>query len=291
MAVYLGAYGNIRLRRRAGFSVGAFEDQITPDDVNTTLARIGLDKSLDNLVTGDRIEITTDDPRGLVCFAASNWDSATVESSISGFVHVNAMGGLRFYPSFETAVNNTRALEYTITTFTGDPIPVSVAVRDIGYDILGNVTSYELNTTRESVDTTSLSDKFKNQYSAGLISGSGRIECMFDYTSTGIKEPPILLMQTVQRVDIGSSIDLALYLLDSTLDPSVTPVLYEIEAVITQSGITVETDNVIRCSIDFLTTGEIRLLIGEPEGYVLKEDDDRIQLQQSLDFLLKETED
>lgn len=291
MAVYLGTYGNIRLRRRAGFSAGAFEDHIIPDDVNTTLARIGLDKSLDNLVTGDRVEISTEDPRGLVCFAASSWDSAVVESSITGFVNMNALGGLRFYPTFEAAVNNTRALEYTVTAFTGDPIPVTVSVRDISYDILGNVTSYELNTTRESVDTTTLSDKFKSQYSAGLISGSGRIECMFDYTSTGIKEPPILLMQTVQRVDIGSSIDLALYLLDNDLDPNVKPVLYEFEAVITQSGITIDTDTVIRCSIDFLTTGEIRLLIGEPEGYVLKEDDDRIQLQQSLDFLLKETED
>jgi hypothetical protein len=33
------------------------------------------------------------------------------------------------------------------------------------------------------------------------------------------------------------------------------------------------------------------LLIGQPVGYVLKEDDDRIEIEQSLDFLLQEAED
>jgi hypothetical protein len=40
-----------------------------------------------------------------------------------------------------------------------------------------------------------------------------------------------------------------------------------------------------------VTTGDIRLLIGSIDEYILKEDDDRINLEQSLDFLLKETED
>jgi hypothetical protein len=40
-----------------------------------------------------------------------------------------------------------------------------------------------------------------------------------------------------------------------------------------------------------VTTGEIRLLIGEPSGYILKEDTDRIRLQQNLDFLLTEVTD
>jgi hypothetical protein len=49
-----------------------------------------------------------------------------------------------------------------------------------------------LNTDRETIDATSLSDKFRKQYSAGIISGSGSIDCLFDYTSTGIKETPLL---------------------------------------------------------------------------------------------------
>lgn len=291
MSIFLGNSGNIRLKRRSASGAGSFQDRVTPDDVNQNLARVGLAGSLDNLVTGDRVEIRTDDPRGLLCFSASNWSSATVERSISGYVNVNALGGLRFYPTFSAAVNNTRTTEYPVTSFAGDPIEVSVSVRDTSYGVLGCITDYELNTSRDSVDTTSLSDKFRSQYSAGLITGSGRINCLFDYKSTGISEVPLLLLQTIQRVELGSSIDVALYLVDKSVLPSEQSVFYEFEAVVTQAGVTVSPTDVITCSIDFLTTGDIKLLIGEPDGYVLKEDDDRIQVESSLDFLLKETDD
>jgi hypothetical protein len=98
------------------------------------------------------------------------------------------------------------------------------------------------------------------------------------------------MLQLIHRVDIGSEFDLALYLTDKELNPSLNNVYYEMQAMVTQTGVTVNSD-AITCTIDFVTTGEIRLLIGEPAGYVLKEDDDRIEIEQSLDFLLKETED
>lgn len=291
MAVFLGTTGNIRLRRGSGIRAATLEDVISANDVNTALNRLGFDKSLDNILTGDRIEISTNDARGLVCFASSNWNSGVVESTIAAYVNVNAVGGLRFFDSFENAVNNVRSAEYTLTSFVGADIPITVSVRDTAYNVLGNVTSYELNTSREAVDTTTLNDKFRSQYNAGLISGNGRIECLFDVTTTGIKETPLLILQTIQRLELGSSCDLALYVIDASLTGETTSVFYELEAVITEAGITVDTENVITCTINFVSTGEIRLLVGEPSGYVLKEDDNRIQFEQSLDFLLQETED
>ena len=291
MAVFLGNHGNVRLRRGIDAPYGMLEDRIKPDDVNTSLNRLGFDSSVDNLITGDRIDITTTDARGLVCFAASSWSSATVESTISAYVHVNAVGGLRFFYQFEDAVNNNRAAEISLASFAGAALEINVRVRDVAFNVLGNVTSYTLNTSRETIDTTSLSDKFQKQYSAGNISGSGSIDCLFDYTSTGIKETPLLMLQLIHRVDIGSEFDLALYLVDKELNQSLTNVFYEMQAMVTQTGVTVNADSAITCTIDFVTTGEIRLLVGEPAGYVLKEDDDRIEIEQSLDFLLKETED
>jgi len=291
MAVFLGATGNIRLKRGSQAGLSAFSDEIAPDDVTTSLNRVGLARSGENLITGDRIEITTTDPRGLVCFAASNWPSAVVEDSITAYVHVNAVGGLRLFDTFDEAVNNNRSAEYTVSAFAGAALPVTITLRDSVSRVLGNVTSYELNTTRDQVDTTALSDKFKTQFAAGLISGSGRIDCLFDYSTTGIEEVPLMLMQTLQRVDIGSSCDLVLYIIDASLDPVEKSVYYEFEAVITASGISVDTDAAIRCTLDFVTTGEIQLLVGEPAGYILKEDDDRIFLERSLDFLLQESED
>jgi hypothetical protein len=291
MAVFLGRHGNVRLRRNIGLLGATLEDQIKPDDVNTTLNRLSFDSANDNLITGDRVEISTTDARGLVCFAASVWSSAVVEPVISAYVHVNAVGGLRFFYSFENAVNNNRAAELTLAAFAGASLAIAVRVRDVAENVLGNVTGYTLNTDRETIDATSLSDKFRRQYSAGIISGSGSIDCLFDYTSTGIKETPLLMLQLIHRVDIGSEFDLALYLTDKELNPSLNNVYYEMQAMVTQTGVTVDAEDVIRCTIDFITTGEIRLLIGEPSGYVLKEDDDRIEIEQSIDFLLKETED
>ena len=291
MAVFLGRNGNVRLRRGLRVPYALLEDEIKPDDVNTTLNRLSFDGALDNLITGDRIDLSTNDARGMVCFDASAWSSGSVEPLISAYVHVNAVGGLRFFYEFENAINNNRAAELTLAEFAGNPLVVTVKVRDVSANVLGNVTGYTLNTDRESIDATALSDKFRKQYSAGLISGTGSIDCLFDYISSGIQETPLLMLQLIHRVDIGSEFDLALYLTDKELNPSLNNVYYEMEAMVTQTGVTVDSEDIIRCTIDFVTTGEIRLLIGEPAGYVLKEDDDRIEIEQSLDFLLKEAED
>lgn len=291
MTVFLGANGTVKLRRNAGQKVNQLADTITSADVNTVLNRIGFDSSLDNLLTGDRIDLSTTDPRGLVCFAASAWQSATVEPSISAYVNVNAAGGLRFFATFADAVNNNRSVEFTVNQFAGADIPITYAVRDISYNTLGNVVSYQLNTDRESLDSTTLSDKFRNQYAAGLISGSGTLDCLFDYTSKGEQETPLLMLQLIQRLDIGSEFDCAFYLTDADVDPTVQTVFYQATAMVTRSGIEVSADNAIRCAIDFVTTGEIRLLVGRPADYILKEDNDRVVLEQSLDFLLQETAD
>lgn len=291
MAFYLGNHGNIRLRRGTDAFIGSISASINPDDVNTVLERVGVDGAIDNLFTGDRIDITTEDSRGLDFIPASNWSSATTEDTFSAYINVNAAGGLRLFSTFQDAINNTRANEIDLEAFTGDPLDVTISVRDVSFNILGNVSSYEFNTSRESVDLTTLSDKYKQQHSAGLISGSGRIECAFDYTTTGTKEPPMIMLQIIQRLDLGCAFDLALYLTDKEVIPTVENVFYQTTAVTTNTGITVEAGGLLSCTIDFVTTNEIKLIIGKPAEYILKEDDDRIRVEQGLDFLLQEVTD
>lgn len=291
MTVFLGAHGTVKLRRNSGQKIIEVKDSINSSDINTVANRIGFDTSIDNLLTGDRVDIVTTDPRGLECFAASAWQSATVERSISAYVNVNAAGGLRFFPTFADAVNNNRAVELTVYQFVGAPIPITYSIRDINYNTLGNVVSYQLNTDREALDATTLSDKFRNQYAAGLISGNGTIDCLFDYTTKGEQETPLLMLQLIQRLDIGSEFDCAFYLADADITPDTQTVFYQATAMVTRAGVEVNSNDVIRCAVDFVTTGEIRLLVGRPADYILKEDNDRIVLEQSLDFLLQETAD
>ena len=73
--------------------------------------------------------------------------------------------------------------------------------------------------------------------------------------------------------------------------PTVPNIFYQTTAVTTSTGITVEAGGLVSCTIDFVTTEEIKLIIGKPSEYILKEDDDRIRVEQSLDFLLQEVTD
>ena len=291
MTFFLGTKGNVRLRRGVDPVLGVLTSSVAPDDLALTLNRVGIEKSTDNLFTGDKVDITTTDSRGLDFIPASNWSSGATEDTFSAYINVNAAGGLRLFSSFADAVNNTRANEIALEAFTGNPITVTVAVRDVSFNVLGNVSRYEFQSNREQIDSTVLSDKFRQQYSAGIISGSGRIDCAFDSTTSGVKETPKLLIQLIQRLDLGSAFDLALYLTDKEVDANVENIFYLLTAVVTSSGVTVAADDIINCSIDFVTTGEVKLLTGKPSQYILKEDDDRIRIEQSLDYLLQEDTD
>jgi len=291
VAFYLGNYGNVRLRRGTDAFLGSIEVSVGPDDVNTTLNRVGVDEATDNIIIGDRVDISTADSRGLAFIPASNWSSGAVEDTFSAYINVNQAGGLRLFSSFEDSINNNRSNEIALQAFTGDPLEITIAVRDAKFNLLGNVSRYEFNTSRDSVDLTVLSDKYKQQHSAGLISGSGRIECIFDYEAKGEVEAPMLMLQIIQRLDLGCAFDIALYLTDKEVDPDVPNIFYQTTGVTTSTGISVEAGGVVSCTVDFVTTGEIKLVIGKPSEYILKEDDDRIKVEQSLGFLLQEVTD
>lgn len=291
MTYFLGSVGNVRLRRSNEIALSAI---VKDADVTTALNRLGFEGAIENLVTGDRVTVSTEDPRGLLFFNTSSWvDGEGVEQrTFSAYINVNPAGGLRFFPTFADSINNNRAVEYQVKSFAGEPLLVNILPRDVSANVLGSVNSYTFNTNRDSLDVTTLSDKFRRMYSAGLISGAGSIDCKFSYETSGIKETPLLMLQLINRVDIGSQFDCLLSVTDSENDSEIDNIYYEFEAMVTRSGIEVTATDIITCSIDFVTTGEIKLLVGRPSGYILKEDDYRIALNQdSLSFLLTEIED
>ena len=287
MTFFLGTKGNVRLRRGNDKAVGQLSVSIGPQDINTGLNRFSFNGAADNLLTGDRVDIATSDSRGIDFVPASHWPTNNTEDDISAFVSVDQADGVRLYPTFADAINDTRANEIALEAFTGAALDATVTVRDLSYNILGNVTRYEFQNNREQIETTSLSDKYKQQYSAGILSGSGRIDCAFDYTSAADKETPKLLLQLIQRLDLGCAFDLALYLTDQSVDLNVENIFYMLTAVVTNAGVTVEAGEIINCSIDFVTTGEVKLVLDRPSLYLLKEDADKIGVEHSLDFLLR----
>jgi len=287
MTFFLGTKGNVRLRRGTDESIGTLAASIGPDDITTGVNRFSFDGAVDNLLTGDRVEILTTDSRGIDFVPSSYWLTNVTEKDISAFINIDQAGGIRLYPSFADAINDTQANQIALENFNGEPLEATVRVSDIAYNVLGNVTRYEFQNNREQIETTALSDKYKRQLSTGLISGSGRIDCAFDYISSGALETPKLLLQLIQRLDLGCAFDLALYLTDQSVDLSVENIFYLLTAVVTNAGVTVQSGDIINCSIDFVTTGKVRLVMDKPSRYLLKEDTDKIGVEHSVDFLLR----
>jgi hypothetical protein len=290
MTYFLGQYGKIKLRRKAA---GTFASSVAPDDVNTTLNRFGFDGSVENLLTGDQVLINTTDARGLDFLPTSTWPDGggVTQNEVVAYCNINAIGGIRLFETFSAAINNDRTVEYPLEAFTGAAIDITVQIYGSVERVLGDVRSYSFNTDREALETTTMSDRFKRMYAAGLISGSGSIDCIFNTANSGLVENSLLMLQLINRTDIGSEFDCYLQLTEDDVYSGTKDIYYEFRAAITRTGIEVAADQTINCAIDFVTTGEIKLLIGEPSGYILKEDTDRIRLQQNLDFLLTEVTD
>ena len=290
MTYFLGQYGKIKLRRKAA---GTFTSTVLPADVNTILNRFSFDGSIENILTGDQLVISTTDARGLDFLPTSTWPDGggVTQNEVVAYCNINAIGGLRLFETFSAAINNDRSVEYPLETFTGSELNISVQIYGSVERVLGDVRGFTFNTDRESLEATTMSDRFKRMYSAGLISGSGSIDCLFNTSNSGLVENSLLMLQLINRTDIGSEFDCYLQLTEDDTYAGTQDIYYEFQAMITKTGIEVAADQAITCAIDFVTTGEIKLLIGEPSGYILKEDTDRLRLQQNLDFLLTEVTD
>jgi len=278
---FTGQDGCIQIRRATS---DFMETVLTVEDLNLTLNRFGFEGSEHNLITGDRVDLETDDPRGIAWLPVGTF-----------YAHVNAEGAVRAFPTYEAALSNDRSQELTVSTFTGGPIEFIARVRDTTFEPLGGVTRYSFDTDREAFDVTALGDGFAEKLGQGTISGSGTIDCFFDYRrqlncpAQPVGELGVLLLQLLLRLDMGSAFTAYLQLAPET-DRGL-PVFYEVQGVVTRAGVEVDRYQVIACSVDFVSTGEIRLVIGEPSGYILTEAGDRIQNEHDLGFMLSEPED
>jgi hypothetical protein len=286
MAVYLGNFGRVTLRRKS--DQGALESVINPSDVNTTRKRFSFDFDQGYLITGDQIEITSTNGATLAWVSTAGWANGTKQANGKWYVNVDELGGIRLYSSFVNAVNGGSANAIALDSIATD-IPIRVVIANTGRRILGCITSYELSTQRESVDITALSDQFRSQWSS-LMSGSGRISCQWDYKDCcggGQHEVAQYLLQLALRTEVGSEFDAELYLKTSDYNPSGVAgqaddqIWYEISGVLTASAVQFAPNTIVEMTAEFITTGPIRLKVKTiPDNKILQENADDILLDQ-----------
>ena len=277
MTVYLGTHGQIELKRV--FNGSELQSTIDVADVNATEKRFSFDFEHGQLVTGDQIEITSTDGSGL------DFINSYTDSSVKKFIFVDELDGIRLYNTFALAVAGGKANAVALAA-PGNAIPIKVKVETVAPKLLAQVNSFEINTERETVDTTVLSDEFRSRVNT-LISGSGRISAFWEYTGDTANELPMYLFELAHRTKVGSIFSGRFYIKKSGYNPSgVTDrnddeIWWNVEAVITAAAIQFSPDSTVQITADFITTGEIQLRMKlETPDALLQEDSGDIRLDQ-----------
>ena len=301
MAVYLGDEGRILLRRSA--SKFPAELDLQNSDINPEKRRFSIGDAYRQFITGDRIEISTtpqqDEIPLLLVPGNVNPDGVPMPSA-AGYVHVDPMGGLRLYKDLGDALIGQLddAIVLGELATTSQSVEVKVISRD-DENCLGHVSSFSITTSRENIDLTCLSQNYRQSYENGLIEGQGKISCFWDYANfceefdSGEMEFAEYLAQLCLRVVQGSDFHGFFFLHYGGSSTNFTrSVWYECaDCVITNVAVTVEPTQVVTAEIDFVTSGQIelrqgfipRFLLKEDEDYLLNENGNKIQLENSAD--------
>ena len=280
MSVYLGTHGEIELQRQ--FDGGELRSTINPSDVNATAKRFSFDFEHGQLISGDQIEITSTDGTTL------DFIDSYTKTSVKKFIHVDELDGIRLYDSFADAVNGGTANAIELAT-PGDDLPIRVRVENAKYLVLAQVNGFELNTERETVDTTALSDEFRSRIST-LMSGSGRMSCFWEYTGNTSQELPNYLVELSLRTRVGSQFKARFYIKRTDHNPGGVAandndeIFYEFTGVLTGCAVQFAPDNTVQIQADFISTGTIQLRMNlEVPSKLLQEDNGELITEQSAD--------
>lgn len=300
MAVFLGESGWVELRRSGLDTV--VTGKVTRSDVNYVKNRFSFDFHLDSLLTGDQIELRTTDDSLLGFVAPSGWPTNKQYKDGVFYIAVDEVGAISLYKTFDEAISGELDGRVDLID-AGRTVPIQIRVVENEARILGQVTSFELNTERDAPDITALSDEFTRNMS-GLISGSGRLECFFDYERRDCDpmtsrfpahrlEMPIYMNQLLLRTTLGSEFWAKLILVGRGLKPhggiedADDQVWYEFEARITNVGMAFVSSEPVRTTVEFVTTGKIRLRTKFVSNYLLTESRLPLRREPNNDGLLE----
>lgn len=283
MSVYLGNEGEVELQR---VETGrGLRSELAPSDVNVARKRFSVDFALGALITGDLITIATDDGSTLELVSGHSYPDWT------GYVHTDEVGGIRLYSTFALALagGSTNSLALVAPSATKQ---ITITTRTDLFKCVAQVKSFDMTTSRELVQTTSLSQEFQSQYEAGLISGQGRMSCFWEH-QTGTSETlefSVYLARLVLRLQQGARFRGKFYIYKNEQNNS--SVWYECDCIVSSVQVSVEPGEAIVTEVDFVTTGLITLREDSSLNYILQEDASKILLEsnQSGALLQEETE-
>lgn len=274
MTVYLGTFGVVELLRTQQEGTSTILDvtdaTVVEDPINV------LEGKFDGptFFTGDQVFVTSTKAKEQLSFLK---DSAT-DLELEAFVHVNEINNIKFYNKLSDAFIGDSEDAIKLQNPSKD-FKIEIVNRSIDRRVLTQVTSFELNTQRETADTTALSEEFRSSVNT-LISGSGRMSAFWEYVGEDEdKEMPVYLQELAIRTKLGSNFKANFVLKEPGYNPKNDPsrgndlIFYDFEGLITACAVQFSTSNLIQIVADFVTTGPIALKMDliNP-GAILKED-------------------
>jgi len=288
VTVYLGDHGVVELKRASGAPI---QTTIDIGDVNVDKRRFSFPEDVrGELINGDQIDLVRTDGSNLDLIQGHS------EPDWRGYVFIDIMGGVRLYDSFEAAIRGNQYEAVELKT-PSSAQPIAIQTRNTRYNPLAQVKQFDFTTERQQIDLTHLGDQFRKQYEAGLISGQGRLDCFWDHQlrmcdpnqcGDGV-ELPIYLAQLCIRLTQGADFMGRFFIYTpggSDLRDSRNSVWYEADCIVTNVSVSVSPTEVIESSIDFVTTGTIRLLVGVPPSYLLTEEPAKLLQEDGSGLLL-----
>ena len=294
MAVYLGNSGLVSIQRTGATT---YTSTLDPGDVNVAQKRFSFDFPNDTFITGDYLQITRVGGGNLDFIDAAGFTPPGVTSTGAWYVNVDAVGGIRLFKTWGAALGGD-VNDAVVLATPGSSYTISVAVTSGGYRTLGEVVSYELSTQRAALDASVLGEEFVEQIS-GLVSGSGRFTCFWDFGENGDLEAAQYMHHLILRQQLGSNFSAALTIkrtgesaATGASDTDATQLYYLVEGLITGVGISFEASTALQSQIEFVTTGQIQLRYstgGSIAGsLLLQEDSSALDLESGLGRLLQD---
>ena len=287
MAIYFGSNGLVELKRDTNSK--GLVTQLDPHDVNVSKRRFSVDFQTNTLITGDQVEIETLDGSNLELVSGHNYPDTRK------FLHVDEVGGIRLFESFELALAGNQSQAVVLTAPTAAQ-QVRITTRNQRYRCLANVKDFEITTSRDSIDLTHLGDEFKSQFDRGLISGQGTLNCLWQHQylicdphySLNAPEFPVYLAQLILRMEQGADF-LGQFFVYYNGSSDVNSIWYEADCLVSNVVVSVQSEGIITTKIDFVTSGPFHLRSGAPEEFLLQESGDLLLQEDGSKLTLEDT--
>ena len=156
MTVFLGDAGRVRIARKG--SDRPIFSTVNAADIREDVDRFSLDFAHEQVITGDRLEITTQGGENL------SWiDDPAADNSFTRYAHVDEAGGIRLYESFSESIEAAKANAISLKKPVTPQVCTFRVVNDGEDRCLAKVKSYQITTERETIDTTNLGSFYRKK--------------------------------------------------------------------------------------------------------------------------------